>query len=196
MNASTKCDRKEACPKPPLLLQPVLSTDKRNPVFSVYRQARAVPLLHVYHGAELIEVVSEDRRNPALKVLIGLLYNAGVKRLVLQRAFRVDPKTMQRWGRALRCDEPEPFVHVLAGGGRHRKLAPEIRAFVTLRFPQIYSESRAGYSQRLREEIKAVFGVTLSRECVRPLLQPMEVEFCQELQDSVAESTSPIPKPE
>ena len=60
MNASTKADRKEGSPNPPLLLQPVLSTDSRNPVFGVYRQARAVPLLHVYRGAELIEVVPED----------------------------------------------------------------------------------------------------------------------------------------
>ena len=123
-------------------------------------------------------------------------YNAGVKRLVLQQAFRVDPKTMQRWGRARQSDEPEHFVRVLAGRDRPRKLAPTIRAFVTQRFPQIYSQSRAGYSQQLRAEIKAIFGVSLSGECLRALIQPMKVEFCQELQGSVTESTSEIPQPE
>ena len=195
MISSKKCGIENAYPSPAPLLLPVLSTDKRNPVFSVYRQAGAVPLLHVYHGVGLIEVVPEDRRNPAFKVLMGLLYNAGVKRLVLQQTFQVDPKTMKRWGRVLQSDDPEQSVRVLAGRGRHRKLAPEIRAFVTVRFPQIYSQSRVGYSQRLRAEIRAEFGVTLSGECLRPILQPMKAEFCQELKGSVAECTSAIPNP-
>ncbi len=133
MNASTKCDGKEACPNPPLLLQPVLSTDSRNPVFSVYRQTRAVPLLHVYHSAELIEVVPEDRRNPAFKVLIGQLYNAGVKRLVLQQTFRVNPKTMRRWGRALLSGDAQELVRGLAGVWAKRKMTPEIQAYARAR---------------------------------------------------------------
>jgi hypothetical protein len=101
MITSTECERSEACPNPPPLLQPVLGTDKRNPVFSVHRQAGASPSLHVYYGAELMEVVPEDRQHPAFKLLIGRLYNAGVKGLALQRTFGVDRKTMQRWGQAL-----------------------------------------------------------------------------------------------
>jgi hypothetical protein len=178
MITSTRSERREACPNPGPPLQPVLGTEKRNPVFSVYRQARPVPLLHLYHGAELLEVVPEDRRNPAFKVLIGQLYNAGVKGVVLQRTFRVDPKTMQRWGRALQSDEPEQWVRALAGRSRHRKLTPEIRAFIALRFPEVYTNNCRGYSQRLRAEIKAAFGITLSGECLRTLLQPMRAALC------------------
>jgi hypothetical protein len=181
MITSTECERKEACPNPTPLLQPVLGTDKRNPVFSVYRQTGTAPSLHVYYGAELLEVVPEDRQHPAFKLLIGRLYNAGVKGLALQQSFRADRKTMRRWGHALQNEDPEQLVQALAGRGGQRKLTTEIRAFVTVRFPEIYGRSRAGYSQRLRGEIEAVFGVALSGECLRPLLKSLRAELRQEL---------------
>ena len=137
MITSTECERREACPNPTPLLQTVLGTDKGNPIFSVYRQEGAAPSLHVYYGAELLEVVPEDRRHPAFKLLIGRLYNAGVKGLALRQNFRVDRKTMQRWGQALQSEDPEQLVQALAGRGGQRKLTREIRAFVTGRFPEI-----------------------------------------------------------
>ena len=70
MITSTECERKAACPNPSLLLQPVLGTDKRNPVFTVYRaEPAAAASLHGYYGAELLEVVPEDRRHPAVNYL-------------------------------------------------------------------------------------------------------------------------------
>lgn len=96
------------------------------------------------------EVVPEDRQHPAYQLLVARLYNAGVKGLALQRHFQVDRKTMQRWGRALQSGEAQQLVQALAGRGGRRKLTPEIRAFVGVRFPEIYGQSRAGYSQRLR----------------------------------------------
>ena len=191
MITSTECERKEACPNPTPLLQPVLGTDKGNPIFSVYRQEGAAPSLHVYYGAELLEVVPEDRRYPAFKLLIGRLYNAGVKGLALQQSFRVDRKTMRRWGQALQSEDPEQLVRALAGRGGQRKLTAEIRAFVTVRFPEIYGQSRARYSQRLRAEIVAVFGVALSGECLRPLLKSLRAELRQELNEPGVESETP-----
>jgi|ERR1035437_8892970 hypothetical protein len=137
MIPSTECERKEACPNPTPLLQPVLGPDKGNPIFSVYRQEGAAPSLPVYYGAELLEVVPEDRQPPAFKLLIGRLYNAGVKGLALRQSFRVDRKTMQRWGQALPSEDAEQWVQGLAGRGGQRKLTTEIRAFVTVRFPEI-----------------------------------------------------------
>ena len=96
MITSTECERKEACSKSSPLLQMVLGTDKRNPIFSVCRQAGTPACLHVYYGAELLEVVPEDRQHPAFKLLVARLYNAGVKGVALQRHFQVDRKTMQR----------------------------------------------------------------------------------------------------
>jgi len=181
MITSNECERKEVGPDTPPLLQSLLGTDKRNPVFSVSRRDGVVPQLHVYYGAELLEVVPEDRQHPAYKLLIGRLFNAGVKQLALQRSFGVDRKTMQRWGRALQSEDPERLVRVLAGRGGPRKLTPEIRAFVVLRFPKLYSQSRTGYSQQLRTEIATVFGVRLSGECLRPLLKQLKAELRQEV---------------
>jgi hypothetical protein len=186
MITSTECERKAACPNPSPLLQPLLGTDKRNPVFTVYRaEPSAAASLHVYYGAELLEVVPEDRRSPAFKLLVGRLYNAGVKAVTLQQSFGVDRKTMQRWGRALQSEDPQQLVQALAGRGP-RKLTPEIRAFVTMRFPQIYSQSRAGYSQRVRAEMEAVFGLKLSGECLRLLFQQLKAELRHELSEPVA----------
>ena len=159
MITSTECEREEACPNPSPLLQLVLGTNKRNPVFSVSRQAGEAPSLHVYYGGELLEVVPEDRQHPAFKLLMARLYNAGVCGLSLQRNFRVDRKTMQRWGQALQSGDAQQLVQALAGRGGHRKLTPEIRAYVGVRFPEIYGRSRAGYSQQLRAESGRVFGV-------------------------------------
>ena len=181
MITSTECETREACPDSSPLLQPVLGTDKRNPIFSVCRQAGTPPSLHVYYGAELLEVMPEDRQHPAFKLLVARLYNAGVKVSALQRSFKVDPKTMQRWGQALQSGEAEQLVRALAGRGGHRKLTAEIRSFVRVRFPEIYEQSRPGYSQRLRAEIQRVFGVRLSGECLRPLLKSLRAELRQEL---------------
>ncbi len=188
MLTSIECERSEACPNPSLLLQPVLGTDKRNPIFTVCRQAGTAPSLHVYYGAELLEVVPDDRQHPAFKLLLARLYNAGVKGLALQRSFQVDRKTMQRWGQALQSGDGQQLVRALAGRGGHRKLTPEIRAFVRVRLPEIYAQSRAGYSQRLRAEIERVFNVGLSGECLRPLLKSLRAELRQELSQPVAQS--------
>ena len=122
----------------------------------------------------------EDRQHPAYKLLVARLYNAGVKGLALQRHFQVDRKTMQRWGRALQSGDAEQLVQALAGRGGRRKLTPEIRAFVRVRFPEIYGQSRVGYSQRLRTEIERVFALKLSGECLRPLLKCLRAELRQE----------------
>ena len=193
MITSTECETREACHNSSSLLQPILGTDKRNPIFSVCRRAGPPASLHVYYGAELLEVVPEDRQHPAFKLLVARLYNAGVKGVELQRSFRVDRKTMQRWGRALQSGDAEQLVRALAGRGGQRKLTPEIRSFVRVRFPEIYQQSRAGYSQRLRTEIQRVFGVRLSGECLRPFLKSLRAELREEVSEPVAQSGKPNP---
>jgi len=195
MITSTECETREACPHSSSLLQPILGTDKRNPVFSVCRQAGPPASLHVYYGAELLEVVPEDRQHPAFKLLLARLYNAGVKGVELQRRFRVDRKTMQRWGQALQSGDAEQLVRALAGRGGHRKLTPEIQSFVRVRFPEIYQQSRVGYSQRLRTEIQRVFGVGLSGECLRLLLKALRAERRQEVGEPAVPTSNPNPQP-
>jgi hypothetical protein len=203
ITSQLECERKEACPNHgPLLLQPLLGTDKRNPSFSVSRVSRQnsdPPSLHVYYGCELLEVVPDDRQHPAFKLLVGRLSNAGVRLATLCQFFDADPKTIRRWGRALLSDDPHRLFQVLAGREGPRKLTPEVRSFVAVRFPQIYAQSRSGYSQRIRNEIREIFKVSLSGECLRPLFQQLKAEWRQEIDASgpslAAETPVPTPAP-
>jgi hypothetical protein len=66
----------------PCSQQMILGTDKRNPVISIYEDDPQTSL-HVYYGFELMEVVPQERDAPAFKLLVGRLYNAGVKACAL-----------------------------------------------------------------------------------------------------------------
>lgn len=149
--------------------QLILGTDKRNPLFTVYVEEDQEQL-HVYYGLELLEVVSADRNNPNFKMLVGRLYNAGLSLLVLQRTFQVDPKTIQRWGRALRSRDADELIRVLAGRRAGRKLSAEIEAYVRARWPDLSGAGTYGIGQQLRREIESIFNVKLSQETLRPLL--------------------------
>jgi hypothetical protein len=154
--------------------QLILGIDKRNPLFSVYQQEDGDrEELHVYYGLELLEVVSAERHDPDFKMLVGRLSNAGVSRRVLQETFEVDPKTIRRWGRALRSHNAEELVRVLEGRKASRKLTPQIQAYVRVRWPDMVEEGLYGIGKRLRQEIRKVFKVKLSQETLRPLLREL-----------------------
>jgi hypothetical protein len=151
--------------------QLILGTDKRNPLFSVYHHEEgARDELHVYYGLELLEVVSAERNDPDFKMLVGRLANAGMSRRVLQLTFGVDPKTIQRWGRALRSRDASELIRVFAGRKASRKLTLPIQSYVRMRWPDLVKDGRYGIGKRLREEIRRVFNITLSQETLRPLL--------------------------
>jgi hypothetical protein len=155
--------------------QLILGTDKRNPLFTVYCQAEGEQeQLHVYYGLELLEVVSADRNDPSFKMLVGRLSNAGVSRRVLRETFQVDPKTIQRWGRALRGRDVRELIRVLEGRRGSRKFSPEIQAYVRVRWPDLRKEGLYGIGKRVRQEIHRVFGVALSQETLRPLLAALK----------------------
>jgi transposase len=157
--------------------QLILGTDKRNPLFTVYiHEEDDQEQLHVYYGLELLEIVSADRNEPSFKMLVGRLYNAGLSLRVLQQTFSVDAKTIRRWGRALRSRNAEELVRVLEGRRASRKLTPEIKAYVRTRWPDLIKEGLYGIGQRLRKEIKSVFGVKLSQETLRPLLAELKAQ--------------------
>jgi len=151
-------------------LQPLLGTDKRNPCLSVYRD-REDQSVQVYYGAELLERVKGGETSCEYRLLLGRLYNAGVKVVALEKAFGVGGKTLRRLGRALEKGDAEELVQVLAGRGGRRKLTPEIRGYIRMRFSRIYEEDRYRYNERLRAEVAEVFGVQRSGRvcagCVR-----------------------------
>jgi hypothetical protein len=157
-------------------LQQILGTDKRNPVFTIYRK-KETNSLHVYFGGELLETIPDDHEDPQYKIMLARLYNAGVNATKLQSTFGTDCKTMRRWGDALKCGDNETLIRVLLGRQAKRKLTPEIQGFANTRFPRIYENNRSTYSKEMRSEIYEAFNVELCSETLRPLLKKLKDEI-------------------
>lgn len=119
----------------------------------------------------MLETVPDDRNHLTYKLMVARLYNANVKVSVLQEVFGFDRKTMKKWGEALKRGDIQELTRVLEGRSARRKLTPELQSYIRMRFPAIYRETKYEYSWRMREEIRQVFGVTLSGESLRPLLK-------------------------
>ena len=152
--------------------QLILGADKRNPLLTVYHDEEHQQLL-VYYGFEIIEIVPDDTQAASYKLLLGRLYNSGVKLRSLCETFTLDPKTLRRYGRALKSS-PEEMVRLLEGRAAARKCTPEVVAFVRMRWPDLLAERSYGAVGRLLREIKTVFGITLSLSGVRPLIQALK----------------------
>jgi hypothetical protein len=177
-------ERPEQEPEKDALLQLILGTDKRNPCFSIYEDEERHQW-HVYYGFELLQVVPQEREGLAFKLMVGQLYNANVKVGALQEVFAVDPKTMKRWGDVIIKGDPEELLRVMAGRQQGRKLTPEIRALIRLRWPQLQAQGERKYRQKIQEEVEAVFGVRLCGETLRSLFLELRRE----------ETSAPPPAP-
>ena len=153
--------------------QLILGTDKRNPVFAVYEDESG-QRLQVFYGFELMETVRHDTEDPAFKMLVGRLYNCGVKLCALCQSFTVDPKTVRRWAQALEEGDPEQLLRVLAGRHVGRKRTSEVEKFARLRWPELVAEHSYGAVGRLQREIERVFGITLSRSTMSGLIQTLK----------------------
>ena len=153
--------------------QLILGIDKRNPVFAVYEDDSGERLL-VFYGFELIEIVNNNPEAPAFKLLLARLYNSGVKLSAMCESFQVDPKTIRRWGKALRQGDPVELVRVLEGRGAGRKLTGAIKNFARLRWPDLVAERSYGAVGRLLGEIEGVFGLTISRSAVNDLIRELK----------------------
>jgi hypothetical protein len=175
--------------------QLLLGTDKRNPVFAVYEDDSGERLL-VFYGFELIEIVKNDSADPAFKLLLARLYNAKVKLSALCESFRVDPKTIRRWGKALLQGDPAELVRVLEGRSVCHKLTPAVENFARLRWPHLVAERSYGAVGRLLLEIQSVFGLEISRSGLQGLIRVLKGGPAP-AQASLAEESPPcsVPSP-
>jgi hypothetical protein len=151
-------------------LQLILSPDKHNPCFTLF-QSEDKRFIHVYYGLEILEVIPADRNHPAYRMLVARLYNAGVKVSVLEEVFDHDHKTIRTWGLALASGIPDALQRMLFGPVR--KLTPPIKAFIAHRWPELYAQRCRNYREVLQKEIKAYFGVSLSGESLRVMLNQL-----------------------
>ncbi len=150
-------------------LQLILGADQKND-FTVYKDQKNNKI-HIYFGLGLYEIVENDKHNPELKLLLARLYNSGVKIKTLIEHFGFSYPTYKRWGDAIKSGDKERIYWALSGqGGGAKKLTSEIIAFITHDFENVYSRNKYSYSKEIRDDVKDVFDVKLSSECIRILL--------------------------
>ena len=156
-------------------LQLILGTDKKNPIFSLYK--KDANTLYILYGAELLSIVSLNTHNFERKIIIGILYNSGVKVKSLVEAFSLDKKTIKKIGDALKLDSPEETISILRGRENKKKLTEEVQAYIKMRFPTIYEGNKYSYSKAVLGEIKEIFGKEISSETIRPLLKELKASY-------------------
>ena len=159
-------------------LQTIIGIDKRNPLFTIYRDSKQKEL-HVYYGGLLHEVVPDKKDTPELKLLIARLYNAGVCAKKIIESFGYCYPTIKRWGDALKSGDPEVLYYALSGQGGRKKLTPEIISFVIHDFGHIYPHNKYSYSQQIRKDIQDVYKVSVSAEALRPLFGELKASWNQ-----------------
>ena len=174
-------------------LQEIIGVDKKNPNFTLCHDPERPGELLVFWGAQLLEVINEDRANPEFKLLLARLYNAGLNISTLTDVFGVSRTTLKRWGDALKSGDPEKLVRVLAGRHHPRKLTPEILGFAKFQFDWIYPKDRYTYSQRIRADILEVFNVAISAESLRPYFKEWKRALNPAI-DAEYDTTPPTPE--
>lgn len=157
-------------------LQTIIGTDKRNPLFTVCRNSDSKEI-YIYYGAALLEIVKDNKNDPAFKLLLARLFNARVNCSIMVKKFGIARTTMRRWGEALKSVDPEKLVTALSGCGSPRKLTAEIKQFVTVRFQDIYRQTHYNYSAVIRQEIEKIYGKKISGETLRPLFKALKAKY-------------------
>ena len=157
-------------------LQLVFGADSQNG-FSVYKDTDT-GTVKVYYGMNFYDSAAMDKDSFEYKYLLGKLYISGIKVKTLIEHFGFSYPTYKRWGDAIRSgDEERIYVAFSGQGGKHKKLTPDIIAFIIHDFGQVYKRNKYNYSRELRQDIKEVFGKELSAELIRPLLGKLKEAF-------------------
>lgn len=157
--------------QPSLLGQPIFPTDKRNPMFTLYRSGtEGDAVIHVYYGFELLEVVPDDPQDPLFRCMIARLYNAGLKLKSLVEVFVLDPKTIRSWGAALKSRDPARIQSMLFGPQAARKRTEAIEGYVSKRLPELLAQKCRDFRAALQREIERFFDTRLSGESLRLMI--------------------------
>jgi len=129
-----------------------------------------------YIGVALLERVPVDPKALGQKMLVGRLYNAGVKLCELRRRFGHDNRTIKKWGAALQSGDIDAMVRAFAGRGYGKKATPELIRYAR----QLYRDRSilnlgANYRQRIILMIEEVFAVRISASLASAIFAGAEV---------------------
>ena len=159
------------------VLQGIIGTDKKNPCLSLLRDEET-GYLHLFYGLEQLQIIVEDKEHINFKVVVGMLYNAGLNRKKLCETFKVDRKTMQKWGQALAEKDKEKALKMFRGRGP-TKLTVDVVSYVITIFPYVYERNKKSYSKEIRADILKTFQKKISSEGIRLLLKKCKSDYYQ-----------------
>ena len=170
-------------------LQLIIGSDSKNN-FTVYKDTKENKH-QVYFGMSLFEAVENNKNNPELKLMLARLYNPGVKVKTLIKHFGFSYPTYKHWGDALKSGDEERLYWALSGqGGGGKKLKPDVVAFITHDFEHVYTRNKYSYGQEIRQDIKDVYQIEPSAECIRPLLGKLKRAYLEKQSLSEEEKKS------
>ena len=108
------------------MIQPILSNSESvGTDLSVFLNS-AESSYDAYIGIALLERVSVDPEELQHKMLVGRLWNAGARLNALQNAFGHEPRTIKKWGNALKSGDIDHMVRAFAGRRYRKKTSPEL----------------------------------------------------------------------
>lgn len=148
------------------VLQPILVPVNGAPDIVLSTDPNSSDELFVFLGMALLEKVPHLREDPAFKMLLARLHNAGVSGQRLTDRFGTARSTLLRWGRALKSGDLDRIRDAFSGQGAARKVTPEIESYVRDRFRDLYGHCR-DYNKVIRGEVERYFKTSVSSERLR-----------------------------
>ena len=116
---------------------------------------------YVYLGVALLERVSINAEEIGHKMFIGRLYNSGVKLSVLRKRFGHDPRTVKKWGKALKTCDVDEMSKAFTGRKAKIKTTPELIRYVIQQYKARSILGRS-FREKIIKGVIEVFGVRLS----------------------------------
>ena len=158
-------------------LQLLLAEDKQNPYFSIYKSKENPEILEVYFEMALLEKINNGITSYHGKHLLARLYNGNFKRKSLIEVFGIPLSTIRRWGDALLTGDPLIIHNAFSGQGATKKITPEVAEYIRDRFNEIYEYEKYRYSSIILLGIEKIFGIKLTSEAIRPIINDEKKKF-------------------
>lgn len=132
-----------------------------------------------YIGVALLERVPISPEALDHKMLVGRLFNAGVKLCELRKGFGHDGRTVRKWGEALKSGDIDVMAQAFSGRGYRKKATPELIRYAR----QLYRNRKSmnlgkNYREVIISMIEEVFSVTISPSLASAIFQGVEKGNC------------------
>lgn len=148
-----------------IMIQPVLSCcESLDTDLSVFIDPEESQF-YVYIGVALLERVSISAEAIDHKMLMGRLYNGGAKLSLLKKRFHHDPRTIKKWGNALKSCDANEMAIAFAGRQAFMKRTPALINYVRQQYRERSFLGRS-YRERIILGVQEIFGVRISRSLV------------------------------